>query len=217
MSCQDTKTGSSKKQLTDTLTKSTNKFLKKNAVIETKSLIHKDSVIHFFTAYGKKHKETKVVIKTRLGDIHIKLYKETPLHSANFLFLINEGYFDTTCFHRVVKDFIIQAGQSDNPRTVNIRKKTGIYRLPPEFVTKHKHHKGALSAARRWNQNPKKLSDAFEFFIVHDSRGLHHLDQEHTTFGKVTKGLDIVDKIANEPIDKGEWPIQDIFIEAIIK
>lgn len=215
MSCQDTQTKTSKKQKVNTeiLTKS----IKKKVSINSIPLVHKDSVVSFLKAYGRKHDETRVVLKTRLGDIHIELYKETPLHRANFLFLINEGYFNTTCFHRVVLNFIIQAGQSDNAKTGIIRKKTGTYRLPPEFVVQYKHHKGAVSAARRWNQNPKKLSDAFEFFIVHDSRGLHHLDQEHTTFGKVTKGLDVVDKIAKETIDKGEWPLQDVFIEASVK
>lgn len=219
MSCQDTQTKTSKKQKvnTESHTNSATKSIKKNAPIENTPLVPRDSVEHFFTIYGKRHNETRVVLKTRLGDIHIELYQETPLHRANFLFLINEGYFDTTCFHRVVKDFIIQAGQSDNAQTGIIRKKTGTYRLPPEFVTKYKHHKGAISAARRWNQNPNKLSDAFEFFIVHDSRGLHHLDQEHTTFGRVTKGLDVVDKIAKETIDKGEWPLQDVFLEATVK
>jgi len=173
-------------------------------------------MVSFLTDYGKKHPETNVTISTRLGDIHIKLFKETPLHRANFLFLINQGYFNTTCFHRVVEDFIIQAGQSDSPNTSALRKKIGSYRIPPEFVSKYKHHKGALSAARRWNDNPKKLSDAYEFFIVHKQKGLHHLDGEHTVFGKVTKGMDVVDKIAKEAIDKGEWPLKDIYLKVSV-
>ena len=219
MSCQDTQTSTSKKQKTntDSITKALTKPKKKITLTKKIPLVNPDSVVQFFTAYGNNHHETKVLLETRLGDIQIKLYKETPLHRANFLFLINEGYFDTTCFHRVVKNFIIQAGQSDNPKTADIRKKTGIYRLPPEFVTKHKHHKGAISAARRWNKNPKKLSDAFEFFIVHDNRGLHHLDQEHTTFGSVIRGMEVIDKIADESIDKGEWPIKDVFLKVSIK
>jgi len=172
-------------------------------------LITQKTTIEFLTNYGKQHKESRVLIKTRLGDIHIQLFKETPLHRANFLLLINKGYFNTSCFHRVVLDFIIQAGQSDKNSTRVLRKSIGNYKIPPEF-NHHKHHKGALSSARRWNQNPKKLSDAYEFFIVHKEKGLHHLDQEHTVFGKIIKGIEVVDKIANEPTDKGEWPINDI-------
>ena len=204
MSCQD-------KQTTQkTVVKKT--IAPKNELTipkEIKPIITQETVVSFLTEYASKNKENNVLIKTRLGDIHIQLFNETPLHRANFLLLVKEGYFNTSCFHRVVKDFIIQAGQSDKNSTRELRKKIGTYKIPPEF-TKHKHYKGALSSARRWNENPKKLSDAYEFFIVHQEKGLHHLDNEHTVFGKVIKGLDIVDKIAQESIDKGEWPIKDI-------
>ncbi len=216
LSCQDKQTiikKTLKKVEAPSVTKKEETF-KKTPI--DKPILSQQNVVSFFTNYGKKHPQTKVTISTRLGDIYIQLYKETPLHRANFLFLINQGYFNTTCFHRVVKGFIIQAGQSDNPKTNVLRKKIGWYRIPPEFVSKYKHNKGALSAARRWNENPKKLSDAFEFFIVHNSKGLHHLDGEHTVFGKVTKGLDVVDKIAKEAIDKGEWPLNDIYLSAHI-
>lgn len=210
MSCQDKKT-IEKKEL--------------KVVIETEKKtprledilpsITQKTAVDFLSKYGKVHEENKVLIKTRLGDIHIQLFNETPLHRANFLLLINEGYFDTSCFHRVVLNFIIQAGQSDRNSTRMLRKSIGNYKIPPEF-SYHKHHKGALSSARRWNQNPKKLSDAYEFFIVHKEEGLHHLDQEHTVFGKVIKGLNVVDKIANEVTDKGEWPIKDIDLKVTI-
>ena len=204
LSCQDKQT-QQKKEKEHTID------VEKKTVtpIELKPIISQKTVIPFLTEYASKNKENNVLIKTRLGDIHIQLFNETPLHKANFILLTKEGYFNTSCFHRVVKDFIIQAGQSDKSSTRELRKKIGTYRIPPEF-TKHKHYKGALSSARRWNENPKKLSDAYEFFIVHQKKGLHHLDNEHTVFGKVIKGLDVVDKIAQESIDKGEWPIKDI-------
>ncbi|NQY28027.1 MAG: peptidylprolyl isomerase [Flavobacteriaceae bacterium] len=204
LSCQD------KQTLQKKAVKNTNAPEKKTVLNkEFKPIISQKTVVSFLTQYASKHKENNVLIKTRLGDIHIQLFNETPLHRANFLLLTKEGYFNTSCFHRVVKDFIIQAGQSDKNSTRELRKKIGTYKIPPEF-TKHKHHKGALSSARRWNENPKKLSDPYEFFIVHKKMGLHHLDNEHTVFGKVIKGLDVVDKIAQEAIDKGEWPIKDI-------
>ena len=204
LSCQDKQT-QQKKEKEHTID------VEKKTVtpIELKPIISPKTVIPFLTEYASKNKENNVLIKTRLGDIHIQLFNETPLHRANFILLTKEGYFNTSCFHRVVKDFIIQAGQSDKSSTRELRKKIGTYKIPPEF-TKHKHYKGALSSARRWNENPKKLSDPFEFFIVHQEKGLHHLDNEHTVFGKVIKGLDVVDKIAQESIDKGEWPIKDI-------
>jgi len=206
LSCQDKQTPQQKKE------KHTIAIEKKSIPFrELKPMITQKNVIAFLTEYGLKHQDNKVLIETRLGNIHIQLFNDTPLHRANFLLLINEKYFNTSCFHRVVKDFIIQAGQSDKNSTRILRKKIGVYKIPPEF-TKHKHHKGALSSARRWNENPKKLSDPYEFFIVHQEKGLHHLNNEHTVFGKVIKGLDIVDKIALEAIDKGEWPIKDVFL-----
>lgn len=210
LACQDTKTPVKKtpvKQEGKTIVKKTKEVQKD--IKPKEPLINKNNVVDFLTQYGKDNKETKAIISTRLGNIHIQLFTNTPLHRANFIFLVKQGYYNTTCFHRVVEDFIIQAGQSDNSKTVKLRKEIGSYRIPPEF-RQHKHSKGSLSAARRWNNNPKKLSDAFEFFIVHKSKGLHHLDQEHTVFGKVTKGLEVVDKIAKEAIDKGEWPLNDI-------
>jgi len=210
MSCQDKQTQQKKDTKTIIETKKEQIELQDSA-----PLITQKTVISFLTEYGKKHQQTNVLIETRLGNIHIQLFKNTPLHKANFLFLIQQGYFDTSCFHRVVSDFIIQAGQSDKKSTRELRKKIGNYKIPPEF-TNHKHHKGAISSARRWNQNPKKLSDAYEFFIVHKEKGLHHLNNEHTVFGKVTKGLDVIDKIANEAIDKGEWPIHDVYLKVSI-
>lgn len=210
MSCQDKQTQQKKE------VKLTIETKKEQIELQDFSpLITKKTVISFLTEYGKKHQQTNVLIETRLGNVHIQLFKNTPLHRANFLFLIQQGYFDTSCFHRVVSDFIIQAGQSDKESTRELRKKIGNYKIPPEF-TNHKHHKGTISSARRWNQNPKKLSDAYEFFIVHKEKGLHHLNNEHTVFGKVIKGLDVVDKIAKERVDKGEWPIHDVYIKASI-
>jgi len=204
LSCQDKQT-QQKKEAKDTID------IEKKIVApkELKPIISQKTVVSFLTEYVSKHRENNILIETRLGNIHIRLFNDTPLHKANFLLLTKEGYFNTSCFHRVVKNFIIQAGQSDKNSTRILRKKIGRYKIPPEF-TKHKHHKGALSAARRWNENPKKLSDAYEFFIVHKENGLHHLDNEHTVFGKVIKGMDVVDKIAQEAIDKGEWPINDV-------
>lgn len=218
--CQDTQTNSkkneAKKQVKDIHTKKINDSIKNIKDKHSSSIITNENVVTFLTEYGKKNKETRAIIKTRLGDIHIELFKDTPLHRANFIFLIKNGYYNTTCFHRVVKNFIIQAGQSDNSKTVELRKKIGSYRVPQE-INKHPHHKGVLSAARRWNQNPLKKSDAFEFFIVHEQKGLHHLNNEHTAFGRVTKGLEVIDEIAEEAIDKGEWPLTDVTLNIQLK
>lgn len=212
MGCQDKQTPN--KNLIKTKT-SVSKKKVPHPIIDKKPLITQATVIDFLTQYGKVHKENKVLIETRFGSFTIQLFNDTPLHRANFIFLINQGYFNTTCFHRVVEDFIIQAGQSDKNTTRLLRQKIGNYKIPPEFRA-HKHHKGAVSSARRWNQNPKKMSDAYEFFIVHKNKGLYHLNQEHTVFGEVTEGLNVIDQIAKVAIDKGEWPLENINLKVSV-
>ncbi|MFD0962837.1 peptidylprolyl isomerase [Pseudofulvibacter geojedonensis] len=205
------------KKLVDTIETTTKRdSVVKKSHLDKDPLITSKNVTSFLSQYGKENPETKAIIHTRLGDIHIELFTDTPLHRANFVLLIKSGYYNTTCFHRVVEDFIIQAGQSDKSLTAEIRNNIGSYRVPAE-INNYPHHKGVLSAARRWNMNPNKESDAFEFFIVHKPAGLHHLNKEHTAFGKVTKGLNVVDKIAKESIDKGEWPLNDIDLNIELK
>ena len=79
--------------------------------------ITNENVVEFLTQYGKENPETKVRISTTHGDIDIELYQDTPLHRANFIYLVKQNYFYGTFFHRVVPNFIIQAGNSDNRTT----------------------------------------------------------------------------------------------------
>ena len=192
----------------------TEKRLKRKTTSTKKQnqLISPSNVVPFLTEYGKKNPETLVEIQTRLGNIRIRLYKKTPLHRANFIYLAKNGYFDTTCFYRVVPGFIIQGGNSENLTTIRYRNKYKNYKLPPEFVPEYKHKYGALAAARDWENNPNKLSTPFEFYIVEDKKGAHHLDGEHTVFGEVISGFSVVDKIAHLEAGGDEWPIEDVFM-----
>ncbi|WP_196886069.1 peptidylprolyl isomerase [Aureivirga sp. CE67] len=167
----------------------------------------------FLEQYGKDNPETKIKLITRFGDIYVTLFKDTPLHRASFLFLAKEGYFDTTSFHRIVEDFIIQGGNSDNEQTVRYRTELKNYRILPEFRKNRKHKRGALAIARSWDNNPKKLSTPFEFYFILSPKGEHHLDGEHTVFGQVTKGFDVMDKISKVKVDRDEWPYEDVDIK----
>ena len=180
---------------------------------KTTDTINKTNVIPFLKAYGKLNKESIILFKTRLGDIKIKLYKETPLHRSSFLFLTKTGYFNTTSFHRIVPDFIVQGGNSDHPMTRKLRIKYN-YRIPAEIKPYRKHKYGALAAARQWENNPKKLSSPFEFYMIQDKRGSHHLDGEHTIFGEIIEGFTTMEKIAKLETDKKEWPLEEVFISA---
>lgn len=116
-------------------------------------------------------KETLVKIETSAGNIKVKLYNETPKHRDNFIKLAKEGHYEGTLFHRVIKDFMIQAG---DPESKNAPKGKMLgagdvgYTIPAEFVyPKYFHKKGALSAARQGdNVNPKKESSGCQFYIV---------------------------------------------------
>lgn len=215
------KSNEEKKEVKSTSNKTVKKEPKKSAVkketptkIETDT-INKKNVVEFLTAYGKLNPETVVLFETRLGNIKIRLYKDTPLHRASFIFLTKTGYFSTTCFHRIVPGFIVQGGNSDHPITRKKRIKYN-YRIPAEIKSYHKHNYGSLAAARQWDDNPKKLSSPFEFYMIQDKRGSHHLDGEHTIFGEIIEGLSTMEKIAKLEADNKEWPVKDVFIKASV-
>ena len=134
----------------------------------------------------KKNEDYQIKLETTYGNIIIKLYNETPAHRDNFVKLVNDGVYDGTLFHRVIKDFMIQAGDpSSKTATAGQRLGTGDvgYTLPAEFVyPKYYHKRGALAAARQGDQvNPKKESSGCQFYIVW---GKTYSEQELTAMEK---------------------------------
>lgn len=112
----------------------------------------------------------KVIIKTSLGDITVRLYDETPLHRDNFIKLAREGYYDGTLFHRVIKDFMIQGGDPDS-KGAPAGKQLGIggpdYTIEAEIKPTLFHKRGALAAARQGDEvNPERRSSGSQFYIV---------------------------------------------------
>ena len=175
-----------------------------------KFILNDKNAIPFFYEYEKKNKENMVRIITDYGNIDIKLYENTPYHRANFIFLTKKNYFKGEYFHRVVKDFIIQGGNSDNLKTSQKRKNIGRYLLPPDTKKGHKHHRGTISMPSSEIDNPHKLASPYEFFIVQKKDGAYHLDGNYTAFGRVVKGMSVVDKISNLKTDKRDWPIDNV-------
>lgn len=183
------------------------------------------------TAFGKNNLDSIAVISTRHGDIKVRLYKGTPLHRANFVRLTKAGFYDQGEFYRVVQGFAIQGGDSDTRRM-----KQGAYKIPQEVDPAFYHKKGALAMARYGDErNPEKESSSHNFYIVQGAvrpiaelrayeaqknikytpeqievyttlGGEPGLDQEYTVFGEVIEGLDVVDKIAQEPVNSQSWP-----------
>lgn len=120
---------------------------------------------------GNMEKETVLKIETSLGDIKVKLYNETPKHRDNFIKLAEDGTYNGTLFHRVIKDFMVQAGDPESknaPKGKMLGSGDVGYTVPAEFVyPKYFHKKGALSAARQVDEvNPNKESSGCQFYIV---------------------------------------------------
>lgn len=199
-------------------------------------------VTAFFTAYGKENPETRVKLKTRLGDITLRLFEDTPLHRANFIHHIKRGLYYKTIFYRVMPDFMIQGGNSDNDQTLEKRENVGAYYIPSEVSPAHIHERGAVAMAMSYVNNPEMKSAQYSFYIVigaaftesglkaveneyditipASSRkvyttigGTPHLDGKHTVFGEVLDGMDVVEAIAEQKRDSGDWPINDVVIE----
>lgn len=193
------------------------KVIKTSIKVKKKPFLLNDkNAIPFFFEYGKKNTESKVKIITSYGDIEIKLFKNTPYHRSNFIYLIKKKYFNNEYFHRVVKDFIIQGGNSDNKSTSLKRRSIGRYLLPPDTKKGYRHDRGIISMPSSEIENPYKLASPYEFFIVQKSDGAHHLNGNYTPFGRVTKGINVVDVISNLEVDKREWPLDNVRFKIVI-
>ncbi len=191
-------------------------------------------------------KEDKIyAIKTSEGVIKIKVYKECPIHMANFDKLVAQKFYDGILFHRVIKGFMIQTGDPDSKKA-DPNAQYGIggpgYTIPAEILPQFYHKKGALAAARQGDQvNPYKESSGSQFYIVQGRimpqdqlvqfggkfspqaikdygiiGGTPELDGEYTVFGETIEGIDIVEKIANTITVTNDRPKKDIKIISII-
>jgi cyclophilin family peptidyl-prolyl cis-trans isomerase len=171
--------------------------------------------MEFLLDFGEKNKETLVRITTDFGTIEIKLFKNTKFHRSNFIYLTKKKYFDNTQFYRVISNFVIQGGNSDDRITLKKRQNIGRYLLPNDYNKGYKHERGMVSMPSKNIDNPYKKASPFEFFIVQKQGGAHHLNGDYTIFGTVVKGMNTVDTIAAVPTDKSDWPLQNVVIKKI--
>lgn len=130
-------------------------------------------------------KERTALISTQYGDIKVKLYNETPQHRDNFVKLVEQGFYDGTLFHRIIKEFMIQGG---DPNSKNAQPGAMLgngdpgYTIPAEILPGVIHKKGALSAARLGDQmNPKRESSGSQFYVV---QGKKWTDDELNMFAQ---------------------------------
>ena len=139
-------------------------------LIKTLLLFNLLSIISCNSPGGNNN--TTISLKTSLGDIKIKLYDSTPVHRDNFIRLINSGFYDGISFHRVIKNFMIQAGDPSTKSgpSKNLPDSLKTYTIPAEFNSLYFHKKGALAAARQGNEvNPEMRSSGTQFYIVQGS------------------------------------------------
>ncbi|CAI8355689.1 MAG: Peptidyl-prolyl cis-trans isomerase B [Flavobacteriaceae bacterium] len=183
--------------------------------VKSKFKLTEKNSMDFFLEYDKIHKENIVELDTDKGKIEITLFNETKFHRSNFLYLSKQNYFKSTQFYRVINNFIIQGGNSDNRKIAKKRKKIGKYLLPVDNNHGFKHSRGMVSMPSSIIKNPHKLASPYEFFIVQSKTGAHFLDGDYTIFGKVTKGMDVVDEIASVDTDDLDWPVSNIFINNV--
>lgn len=171
----------------------------------------------FFLSFGsfakekplklKKGRVFVVTIKTNQGDIVIELLNETPLHRDNFANKANTKFYDNLLFHRVIKDFMIQAGDPNTrDRSDQARSKYGSsskdeVKIEAEINPSIFHYRGALGAAREGRNNPEKVSSSSQFYIV-----------QRPSNDKLKKNLDKATKLSAEQqeyIKRGGTPHLD--------
>lgn len=214
----------------------------KDSISALPTLLSQENYASYLLAYLSEHQERRFKLTTRLGTIKVRLFEDTPLHTANFIMLINRNYFDQTEFTRVAKNFVVQGGNNDSELEEIKRILIGSYFIEPEFREKRIHTKGALAMARDYKDNPDKLSSSYNFYFVQGQvfnepqllgiereneieipnwkrdlyktiGGAPHLDGEHTVFGEIYEGLDVLEKMSLVETDESEWPLVPLIME----
>ncbi|HEY1305020.1 MAG TPA: peptidylprolyl isomerase [Vicinamibacterales bacterium] len=157
--------------------------------------------VPFATDTVEQLAQYRAVLETSMGTITVAFIPDkAPEHVRNFLKLAQAGVFDGTSFHRVVPGFVVQTGYLSTRGPLTQKQQAVVHNLQPEF-NDVKHVKGILSMAR--GDDPASATTSF-FIVIGDSAP--SLDGKYTVFGRVVEGLEVVDKIAQVPLN-GEAPV----------
>ncbi|MBW2998569.1 peptidylprolyl isomerase [Candidatus Woesearchaeota archaeon] len=148
-----------------------------------------------------------VLLETNMGDIEIQLYDHMPVTAGNFKKLVEEGFYDGIIFHRVIEDFMVQGGDPTG---------TGMgdpgYKIKDEFENNSSNLRGTISMA---NAGPNTGGSQFFINLV-DNTFLDWdkppMQSKHPVFGKVIKGMDVVDAIGSVQVDRNDKPLQEVKI-----
>jgi cyclophilin family peptidyl-prolyl cis-trans isomerase len=162
--------------------------------------------------FTMKYEEDQIaVIKTNLGDIKVELFTtKAPKTVNNFLYLVQSDFYDQTKFHRIIKDFMIQAG---DPLTKDENQMVygtgGPGYIFEDEINNIKLVKGSLAMA---NSGPD--TNGSQFFIV-TAESTPWLVGKHTNFGKVIEGMDVVDKIEALETNERDYPTEEVIVESV--
>ncbi len=152
-------------------------------------------------------KDTLVQIKTAQGNIVVKLYEKTPLHRANFIRLVKNGFYDSLIFHRIIPTFMIQGGDPDSKRAASgtmLGNGGPGYTIPAEILPEYFHKKGALAGARLGDDvNPAKASSGSQFYLVQgkvfQEAELSQLAQRMSNMKRQQTGQKLYQEYLNRP------------------
>lgn len=166
---------------------------------------------------SEQSSRAEVLLETTEGNIRITLYNETPRHRDNFIRLVESHFYDSLLFHRVIPNFMIQAGDPDSRHAESgtlLGEGDLPYKLEPEILSPTiRHRYGSVAAAREGDDvNPNRLSSACQFYIVTRKGGTPHLDGAYTVFGEVTEGMDVANRIQRQMRDDDDRPVYDVRI-----
>ena len=147
------------------------------------------------------------VITTTMGTMTVEFFtSDAPVTVNNFINLAKDGYYNDIIFHRVISGFMIQGGDPSGTGHGDMGKYPG-YKFEDELDNQRPYEKGILAMA---NAGPN--TNGSQFFIMHVD---YPLPYQYTIFGKVTDGLDVIDKIASVETGEGDRPVNDVVIESV--
>jgi peptidylprolyl isomerase len=152
------------------------------------------------------------VFETNIGHFTVELFvDEMPITTKNFIDLAEKGFYDSTKFHRVIPGFMVQGGDplsKDDSKQAQWGTGGPGYKIKDEFTDNNKNNKGTISMA---NAGPNTGGSQFFINVANNN----FLDGKHPVFGKVTEGMQIVNKIVNVETASQDRPVEDVVIEKI--
>ena len=193
----------------------------------------------FLMDWHEEHRDRFVRMTTDWGEIVVELFDDVPLHAANLRYKVHRGYYSPTEMVRIVPEFVVQGGNSEEDLAQELRWLIGKHTLPSEFRKDRLHYRGALAMGRTYQGNPDKRSSSYDFYVVVGRKvssvelaqlenekgrtytaaqkarykkegGAPHLDGEHTVFGRMVSGWDVLDALAALPTDNSDWPLNRV-------